>query len=69
MKDIKLLYNKNMNMNNYTLCQVHPATLDVDDTSLVACLHTVIMAISNEVTVDGFEMEELEFILNYIACQ
>ena len=46
---------------------MHPATLDMEDQSLVDCLHTLIMAKSNEVTVDGFEMEELDFIINSIA--
>ena len=103
MKDIKLLYNRNMfvkntivqeclhnantvigyklacsqenfNINlfendiNYCLHQVHPATLDMEDQSLVDCLHTLIMAKSDKVTVDGFEMEELDFIINSIAC-
>ena len=107
MKDIKLLYNMNMFVNNtieqeclhnamynantvigyklaffrenfninlfendinYCLRQVHPATLDMEDQSLVDCLHTQIMAKSDEVTVDGFEMEELDFIINSIAC-
>ena len=53
---------------NYCLRQVHPATLDMEDRSLVDCLHTLIMAKSNQVTVDGFEMEELDFIINSIAC-
>ena len=52
----------------YCLRQVHPATLDMEDQSLVDCLHTLIMAKSNEVTVDGFEIEELDFIINSIAC-
>ena len=107
MKDIKLLYNMNMFVNNtivheclhnamynantvigykitffrenfninlfendinYCLRYVHPATLDMEDQSLVDCLHTLIMAKSDEVTVDGFEMEELDFIINSIAC-
>ena len=53
---------------NDCLRQVHPATLDMDDQSLVDCLHTLIMAKSDEVTVDGFEMEDLDFIINSIAC-
>ena len=53
---------------NYCLCQVHPATLDMEDQSLVDCLHTPSMAKANEVTVDGLEMEELDFIINSIAC-
>ena len=48
---------------NYSLCQVHPATLDMEDKSLIDCLHTLIMARSNKVTVDGFEMEELISLL------
>ena len=46
---------------------MHPATLDMEDQSLVNCLHTLMMAKSHEVTVDGFEMEELDFIINSIA--
>ena len=53
---------------NYCLRQVHPATLDMEDQSLVGCLHMLIMAKSNEVTVDGFEIEQLDFIINSIAC-
>ena len=53
---------------NYCLRQVHTATLDMEDQSLVDCLHTLIMAKSNEVTVEGSEMEELDFIINSIAC-
>ena len=53
---------------NYCLRQVHPTTLDMKDQSLEDCLHTLIMAKSNEVTVDGFEIEELYFIINSIAC-
>ena len=53
---------------NYCLRQVNPATLDMEDQSLVDCLHTLIMAKSDEVTVDGFEMEELDLIINSIAC-
>ena len=53
---------------NFCLRQVHPATLDMEDQPLVDCLHTLIMAKSNEVTVDEFEMEELDFIINSIAC-
>ena len=37
--------------------------------SLVDWLHTLIMAISNKVAVDWFEMEECNIIINYIACQ
>ena len=47
---------------------MHHATLDMEDQSIVDCLHTLIMAKLNEVTVDGFEMEELYFIINSIAC-
>ena len=47
---------------------MYPATLDMDDQSLVDCIDTLVMAKSNEVTVDGFEMEELDFIINSIAC-
>ena len=36
----------------YCLRQVHPATLDMEDKSLVDCLHTLIMIKSNKVTVD-----------------
>ena len=67
-------FRENVNINlfendiNYCLRQVHPATLDMEDQSLVNCLHTLIMAKSNEVTVDGFEMEELNCIINSIAC-
>ena len=46
---------------HYCLRQVHPATLDMEDKSLVDCLHTPIIAKSNKVTVHGFEMEELDF--------
>ena len=53
---------------NYCLRQVHPATLDMEDQSHVDCLHTLIMAKSNEITVDGFQMEELDLIINSIAC-
>ena len=56
------------NDNNYCLRQVHPATLDMEDQSLVDCLHTLITAKSNEVIVDGSEIEELDFIINSIAC-
>ena len=56
------------NDSNYCLRQVHAATLDMEDDSLVDCLHTLIMGKSNEVTVDGFEREELDFIINSIAC-
>ena len=52
---------------NYCLRQVHPATLE-EDRYLVDCLHTLIMAKSNEVTVGGFEIEELDVIINSIAC-
>ena len=52
---------------NYCLRQVPPATLDMENSSLVDCLHTLIMARSNEVTVDGFEMEELGMSITYIA--
>ena len=68
------IFQENFNINlfenniNYCLRQVHPATLDMEDQSLVDCLHTLIMAKSDEVTVDGFEMEELDFIINSIAC-
>ena len=47
---------------------MHPATVDMADQSLVECIHTLIMAKSNEVTIDGFEIEELDFIINSIAC-
>ena len=47
---------------------MHPATLDMEDPSLVDCLHMLIMAKSDEVTVDGFDMEGLDFIINSIAC-
>ena len=50
----------------------------MEDQSLVDCLHTLIMAKSNEVIVDGFEMEELDLmplmyimmlcIIYYITC-
>ena len=40
----------------------------MEDQSFVDCLHTLIMAKSNEVTVDGFEMEKLVLIINSIAC-
>ena len=49
--------------------QVHPATLDMEDKPLVDGLHTLIMAKSNNVTVDGFEMEEYDLINHSIACQ
>ena len=39
---------------NYCLRQVHLVTLDMEDQSLVDCRHTLIMAKSDEVTVDGF---------------
>ena len=67
-------FRENFNINlfendiNYCLRQVHPATLDMENQSLVDCLHTLIMAKSDEVIVDGFEMEELDFIINSIAC-
>ena len=48
---------------------MHPATLDMEGKSLVDCLHTLILAKSNEGTVDGFEMDELDFIINSISCQ
>ena len=69
------LYRENFNINlfendiSYGLRQVQPTTLDMEDQSLVDCLHKLIMAKSNEVTVDGFEMKELDFIINSIACQ
>ena len=53
---------------NYCLRQVHPTTLDMEDQPLVDCLHTLIMVKSNKVTVNGFEIEELDFIINSIAC-
>ena len=68
------LFRENFNINlfkndiNYCLRHVHPTTLDMEAQSLVDCLHTLIMAKSDEVTVDGFEMEELDFIINSIAC-
>ena len=43
---------------------MHPATLNMENKFLVDCLHTLILTKSNEVTVDGFEMEELYFIIN-----
>ena len=49
---------------------MHPGTLDMEDNSLVNYVHAlIIMVRSNEVTVDGFEMEELDFIINSRACQ
>ena len=51
------------------LRQVHPSPLNMEDKSLVDCLHTVMLAKSNEVTVNGFEMKELDFMINSIACQ
>ena len=48
---------------------MHPATFDMEDQSLVDCLHTLVFAKSNEVTVDGLEIEEFDFIINSIACQ
>ena len=54
---------------NYCLRQVHPWIVCMEDKSLVDCLHTLIMAISNQVIVEGFEMEQLDFIVNSIACQ
>ena len=54
---------------NYSLRQMHPATLDMEDNSPVDCLHTLIMARSNELTVDGLEMEEFDCIINSIACK
>ena len=40
----------------------------MEDQSLVDCLHTLIITKLNKVTVDGFEMAELGFIINSIAC-
>ena len=40
----------------------------MEDKSLVDCIHMLIKAKSNEVTVDGFEMEELDSIIKSIAC-
>ena len=40
---------------NYILRQLYPETLDMEDKSLVDCLHTLIMARSNKVTIDGFK--------------
>ena len=53
---------------SYCLRQMHPATLDMEDQSFVDCLHSLIMAKSNKITVDGFEIEELYLIINSIAC-
>ena len=39
------------------LLQVPHAALDMEYKSLIDCLHTAIMAGSNDVTVHGFEME------------
>ena len=33
---------------NYCLCPEHPATLDIEDNSLVYFLHTLIMVRSND---------------------
>ena len=55
-------FRENFNMNllendiNYCRRQVHLATLDMDDKSLVDCLHMQFFSKSNEVTVDGFKM-------------
>ena len=44
---------------NYSVCQVHPAgSFDVEHKSLVDC----------EVTVDGFEMEELDAPCRFFRC-
>ena len=32
--------------------------------SLVECLHTLTMTRSSDITVDGFQMEKLDFIIN-----
>ena len=42
---------------NFCLHLLHSATLDMTEKSLVYFLHTLIMAKSNDVTVDGFEIE------------
>ena len=48
--------NYNFYRDHYSLRQVHPA-IDMEDMSLVDCLHTLIMSRSNEVTVERFGME------------
>ena len=68
LENLKIYLFKNDIIYNYCLRQVHLATLNMEDQSLVDCLHMLIMAKSNEVTVEGFEMEELDFIINSIAC-
>ena len=64
------LHNKLYNTNTvivYGRCNLHLYIME--DMSPVDCLHMLIMAISNEVTVDVFEGEELDFIINSITCQ
>ena len=63
-------FNINLFENDINCClrQVHLANFNMEDKSLVDCLLTLIMAKSNEVTVDGFEMEKLDFTINSIAC-
>ena len=62
-------FRENFNINlfendiNYCLRQVHPATLYMEDQSLVDCLHMLIMAKSDGVTIDGFEMEEISLLI------
>ena len=60
----KEYFNMNLFENgiNYCLRQVHPTTLDMEDKSLVDCLHTLFMTKSNKITIHGFEIKELDFI-------
>ena len=60
-----ILFDNNI---HYGFRQGHAVTLDMEEKYLVDCFLTVMIARSSEVTIDGFEMKELDFIINSLAC-
>lgn len=52
---------------NTCLKYVRPASLSVEQQALVDCLHVLTLTKSNELTVPGFQMDELNDIIDFIS--
>ena len=51
----------------YCIQRCKPASLSTKKLSHVNCVHTLSLARSNHVSVEGFDIDEIHFIIDYIA--